>query len=128
MEKGVGITLATFKKALRHKDLRIIYGTDAVAGAHGQNYREFIVRVRDGGQDPMAALISVTSLSAESLGLGNEIGTIAPGMQADIVGFDGDPLKDVYAASRAVFVMKGGKVFENLARGSKVGWFPGVKE
>src|SRR5262249_52103631 len=48
MEKGVGIVLATFKKALTHKDLKIIYGTDATAGAHGQNYREFIVRVRDG--------------------------------------------------------------------------------
>jgi imidazolonepropionase-like amidohydrolase len=119
MEKGVGITRDTFKRALTHKNLKIIYGTDAVAGAHGQNYREFIVRVRDGGQDPMAALISVTSLSAESLNLGNEIGSIAPGMQADIVAFDGNPLTDVTAAGRAGFVMKGGKVFENLARGSK---------
>ncbi len=119
MEKGVAITLATFKKALTHKNLKIIYGTDAVAGAHGQNYREFIVRVRDGRQDPMAALISVTSLSAESLNLGSEIGSIAPGMQADIVAFDGNPLTDPSAAARAVFVMKGGKVFENLATGSK---------
>jgi imidazolonepropionase-like amidohydrolase len=119
MEKGVAITLATFKKALTHRNLKIIYGTDAVAGAHGQNYREFIVRVRDGHQDPMAALISVTSLSAESLNLGNEIGSIAPGMQADIVAFDGNPLTDPSAAARAVFVMKGGKVFENLAAGSK---------
>ena len=75
------------------------------------------MRVRDGGQDPMAALISATSLSAESLNLGNEIGSIAPGMQADIVAFDGNPLQDVTAAGRAVFVMKGGKVYENLAHG-----------
>jgi len=119
MEKGEAIVLDTFKKALKHKDLKIIYGTDATAGAHGQNYREFIVRVRDGGQDPMQALISVTSLSAESLRLGNEIGSIAPGMQADIVAFDGNPLQDVTAAGRAVFVMKGGKVYENLGHGSK---------
>jgi len=118
MEKGVGITLATFKKAITHKNLKIIYGTDAVAGAHGQNYREFIVRVRDGGQDPMAALISATSLSAESLNLGHMIGSIAVGMQADIVAFDGNPLTDVTAAGRAVFVMKGGKVFENLGHGA----------
>jgi imidazolonepropionase-like amidohydrolase len=128
MEKGVGITLETFKKALKHTDLKIIYGTDATAGAHGQNFREFIVRVRDGRQDPMAALISVTSLSAQSLNLADQVGSIAPGMQADIVGFDGDPLQDVYAAGRAVFVMKGGKVFENLARGSKPGWHPAAKE
>jgi imidazolonepropionase-like amidohydrolase len=122
MEKGQAIVLDTFKKALKRKDLKIIYGTDATAGAHGQNYREFIVRVRDGGQDPMQALISATSLSAESLNMGNEIGSIAPDMQADIVGFDGDPLKDVYAVGRAVFVMKGGKVYENVARGSKTAW------
>jgi len=119
MEKGVGIVLETFKRALKHPDLKIIYGTDATAGAHGQNYREFIVRVRDGHQDPMAALISVTSLSAESLRLGDQIGSIAPGMQADIVAFDGNPLTDVDAASRAVFVMKGGRVFENLAHGAQ---------
>jgi imidazolonepropionase-like amidohydrolase len=121
MEKGVAIVRETFKRALTHKNLKIIYGTDATAGAHGHNYREFIVRVRDGGQDPMAALISATSLSAESLNLGNEIGSIAPGMQADIVAFDGNPLQDVTAAGRAVFVMKSGKVFENLGRGAKVG-------
>jgi imidazolonepropionase-like amidohydrolase len=119
MEKGVAIVLATFRKALTHKNLKIIYGTDATAGAHGHNYREFIVRVRDGGQDPMAALISATSLSAESLNMGDQIGSIAPGMQADIVAFDGNPLQDVTAAGRAVFVMRGGKVYENLAHGAK---------
>ncbi len=118
MEKGVAIVRETFKKAITHKDLKIIYGTDATAGAHGQNYREFIVRVRDGGQDPMQALISATSLSAESLKMGDKIGSIAPGMEADIVAFDGNPLKDVNAAGRAVFVMKGGKVYENLAHGA----------
>jgi imidazolonepropionase-like amidohydrolase len=119
MEKGIAIVRDTFRKALKHRNLKIIYGTDATAGAHGQNYREFIVRVRDGGQDPMQALISVTSLSAESIGMGEQIGSIAAGMQADIVAFDGNPLEDVNAASRAVFVMKGGKVYENLGRGAK---------
>jgi imidazolonepropionase-like amidohydrolase len=113
MEKGIAITRDTFKKALTHKNLKIVYGTDAVAGAHGRNYEEFIVRVRDGGQDPMAALESATSISAESMNMGDQIGSLAPGMQADIVAFDGDPLKDVNAARRAVFVMKAGKVYEN---------------
>jgi imidazolonepropionase-like amidohydrolase len=113
MEKGIAITRDTFKKALTHKNLKIVYGTDAVAGAHGRNYEEFIVRVRDGGQDPMAALESATSISAQSLNLGDQIGSLAPGLQADIIAFDGDPLKDVNAARRAVFVMKAGKVYEN---------------
>jgi imidazolonepropionase-like amidohydrolase len=119
MQKGVAIVRDTFQRALTHKNLKIIYGTDATAGAHGHNYREFMVRVRDGGQNPMAALISATSLSAESLNLGRETGSIAPGMQADIVAFDGNPLEDVTAAARAVFVMKSGKVYENLAHGAK---------
>ena len=120
MEKGIAIVLDTFKKALKHKDLKIVYGTDAVAGAHGRNYEEFIVRVRDGGQDPMAAIMSATSISAESLGLKNKTGTIAPGMDADIIAMDGDPLHDPAAARRVVFVMKAGKVYENLAPGAKV--------
>jgi imidazolonepropionase-like amidohydrolase len=119
MEKGIGIVLETFKKALTHKDLKIVYGTDAVAGAHGRNYEEFIVRVRDGGQDPMAAIMSATSISAESLGMKDKIGAIAPGMDADIIAMDGDPLHDVTAARRVVFVMKGGKVYENLAPDAK---------
>ncbi len=119
MEKGVHIVLATFKEALKHPGLKIIYGTDAVAGAHGRNYEEYIVRVRDGGQNPMDALISATSLSAQSLNLGDQIGSLAPGMQADIVAFDGNPLQDLTAARRAVFVMKGGEVVENLAHNSK---------
>lgn len=119
MEKGIAIVLDTFKKALKHKDLKIVYGTDAVAGAHGRNFEEFIVRVRDGGQDPMAALVSATSMSADSLGLKDKIGTIAVGMEADIIAMDGDPLRDVTAARRVLFVMKGGKVYENLAPGPK---------
>jgi imidazolonepropionase-like amidohydrolase len=119
MEKGIAIVLDTFKKALKQKDLKIVYGTDAVAGAHGRNAEEFIVRVRDGGQDPMAAIMSATSISAASLGLLDKIGSIGPGMDADIIAMDGDPLRDVTAARRVVFVMKAGKVYENLARGAK---------
>jgi imidazolonepropionase-like amidohydrolase len=119
MEKGIAIVLDTFKKALKHKDLKIVYGTDAVAGAHGRNFEEFIVRVRDGGQDPMAALMSATSISAESLGLKDKVGSIAPGMEADIIAMDGDPLRDATAARRVVFVMKAGKVYKNLAPGAR---------
>lgn len=113
MEKGLAITRDTFKKALTHKNLKIVYGTDAVAGAHGRNYEEFIVRVRDGGQDPMAAIESATSISAQSMNMQDQIGSLGPGMQADIIAFDGNPLQDVTAVRRVVFVMKGGAVFEN---------------
>jgi imidazolonepropionase-like amidohydrolase len=121
MEKGIAITRDTFKKALTHKNLKIVFGTDATAGGNGRNYEEFIVRVRDGGQDPMAAIVSATSLAAQSMNMQDRIGSIAPGLQADIIGIDGDPLRDITAVRRVVFVMKDGRIYENLARGSKKG-------
>jgi imidazolonepropionase-like amidohydrolase len=113
MVKGEAIVLDGFKRALKIKGLQIIYGTDAVAGAHGRNGEEYIARVQQGGQDPMAALISATSLSAKSLNMGDQIGTIAPGMQADIIAMDGNPLTDPTSVRRVEFVMKGGTIFKN---------------
>ncbi len=114
MVKGEAIVLDGFKRALKIPGLKIIYGTDAVAGAHGRNGEEFIARVQQGGQPPMAALISATSLSAQSLNLGKQIGTIAPGMQADIIAMDGNPLTDATSVRRVEFVMKGGTIFKNV--------------
>jgi imidazolonepropionase-like amidohydrolase len=114
MVKGEAIVLETFKRALKIPGLKIIYGTDAVAGAHGRNGEEYIARVQQGGEDPMAGILSATSLSAKSLRLDTEIGTIAPGMQADIIAMDGDPLKDPTAVRRVEFVMKSGTVFKNV--------------
>jgi imidazolonepropionase-like amidohydrolase len=67
--------------------------------------------VRDGHDKPMDEVISATSVSAESLGLGREIGTVAPGFQADLVATDGNPLEDITAVRRVVFVMKAGIVY-----------------
>ena len=104
-----------FKRALRIPGLKIVYGTDAVAGAHGRNAEDFIHRVRDCGMDPMAAMVSANSLGAEALGMPDQIGSIASGLQADIIALDGDPLKDITAVRRVVFVMKGGIVYKNAA-------------
>jgi imidazolonepropionase-like amidohydrolase len=108
-----------FRHAIATRGLKVVFGTDAVAGAHGRNAEEFLYRVRTCGQSPMAALVSANSLAAEALRLQDRIGSIAPGLNADIIALDGDPLKDITAVRRVVFVMKGGKVFENLAGGTK---------
>lgn len=104
------------KRAVHIPGLKIVYGTDAVAGARGRNAKDFIKRVRDSGVDPMAAMVSANSLGAEALGMADQIGSIAPGLQADIIALDGDPLKDITAVRRVVFVMKGGVVYKNAAR------------
>jgi imidazolonepropionase-like amidohydrolase len=117
MEKAIPINLEMFKRALKTKGLKIVFGTDAVAGAHGHNAEEAIYRVEKGGQNPMAALIAMTSLAAQSLKLDDKIGTLAPGLAADIVAVAGDPLQDIAALRRVVFVMKGGTVYKNVAVG-----------
>jgi len=106
------------RRAAKIPGLKIVFGTDAVAGAHGRNAEEFVDRVRDAGVDPMTAMISANSLAAEALGMGDRIGSIAPGLQADIIAIDGDPLKDITAVRRVLFVMKGGILYKNVARGA----------
>jgi len=109
MEKAVPTNYPMFRKALA-AGVKMPMGTDAVAGAHGQNAREIIVRVNDGGQRPMEAIIGATSLAAESLRLQDTIGSIAPGLEADLIAVDGDPLQDITAVRRVAFVMKAGKI------------------
>lgn len=116
METLIPIDHDFMKRAYKVPGLKIVFGSDAVAGAHGRNAEEFIDRVRDAGVDPMTAMVSANSLAAEAMGLGDQIGSIAPGMQADIIAIDDDPLKDITAVRRVVFVMKGGVVYKNVAR------------
>jgi imidazolonepropionase-like amidohydrolase len=111
MEKSIPVVIDMFKRALATPKLKIVYGTDAVAGAHGRNIEEAIVRVKDGGQKPMDAIVSLTSRSAAAIRMADAIGAVAPGLQADLVAVDGDPLGDITALRRVVFVMRGGKIY-----------------
>jgi imidazolonepropionase-like amidohydrolase len=99
---------AMFARALKTPNLKIVFGTDAVALAHGRNADELLCRVK-AGQTPMAAIVSATSLGADALGLGTRIGTIKAGYDADLVATDGDPSRDITATKRVTFVMKGGR-------------------
>ena len=116
MAEARRIGFATFRRTLANLNVKVVYGTDAVAGAHGRNFEEFIVRVEEGGQDPMDSIVSATSRAAESLGLGDEIGQVAGGFGADLVAVEGNPLEDITAVRRVRFVMKGGVVYKNVAR------------
>jgi imidazolonepropionase-like amidohydrolase len=61
----------------------------------------------------MDAMISANSLAADALGMAHNIGTIAPGLQADIIALDGNPLKDITVVRRVAFVMKSGVVYKS---------------
>ena len=111
MEKAVPTNFPMFKRAIAAK-VKMPMGTDAVAGAHGQNAREIVVRVKDGGQNPMDAIVGATSLAAESMGLGKTTGSLGPGLEADVIAVAGDPLQDITAVRRVTFVMKAGKIYQ----------------
>ncbi|MBO0860887.1 MAG: amidohydrolase family protein [Chloracidobacterium sp.] len=113
MEKAVALNNEMIKKAVATPGLKLVMGTDAVAGAHGRNADELIARVSEGGQKPMDAIISATSPAAKSINMENSIGALAPGFEADLIAVDGDPTRDITALTRVVFVMKGGKVYKN---------------
>ena len=114
-EKGIPMKREMFKQALGVRGLKLIMGTDAGAGAHGRSAEEIIYRVQIAGQPAGDAIVDATSHNAMALGLADKIGALAPGLEADIIAVDGDPLKDVTALRRVVFVMKGGKVYKNVA-------------
>ncbi|HSA54698.1 MAG TPA: FG-GAP-like repeat-containing protein [Gemmatimonadaceae bacterium] len=114
MEEGIPRKLDMFKRAMRTPRLKVLMGTDATAGAHGQNAREIVYRVQVAGQRPMDAITAATSLAAEALGMRDRIGAVAPGREADLIAVEGDPLTDITALRRVVFVMKGGVVQKGM--------------
>jgi imidazolonepropionase-like amidohydrolase len=117
MERAMSLDHDIVRRAAKIPRLKVVFGSDAVAGAHGRNAEEFIDRVRDAGVEPMSAMVSANSLAAEAMRMGDRMGSIAPGYEADIIALDGDPLKDITAVRRVSFVMKGGVIYKNVARG-----------
>jgi imidazolonepropionase-like amidohydrolase len=111
MERNIPVKLEMYGRAMKHRKLKIIMGTDATAGAHGRNAEEIVYRIEKADQRPMDAIAGATSLAAESLGLEDKVGSIAIGMEADVIGVEGNPLEDATALRRVAFVMKGGKIF-----------------
>lgn len=112
MERAKVTMLEVFKTGLEIEKLKMVFGTDATAGAHGQNVRELLVRAKDGGQDPQDVIIGATSLAAESLGMEDRIGSIEAGMEADLIAVEGNPHEDIDALARVRFVMRAGTVFK----------------
>ena len=112
MERAMTLNAALIKRAVSTPGLKLVLGSDAVAGGHGRNADELVERVRQGGQAPMDAIVSATFRAAESLGLEKTIGRIARGYQADIIAVDGDPTKDIKALTRVTFVMRDGTIYK----------------
>lgn len=98
------------KLAVANKVL-IALGTDAGVIPHGTNGREFFLMVDWGGMTNMDAIQAGTLNGAKLLGWDQNLGSLTVGKWADIVAVSGDPLKDIHAMEKVVFVMKNGVVY-----------------
>ena len=99
---------ATFRRAL-DAGLTIGFGTDAGVFEHGHNAREFQIRVEI-GESEMDAITSATSVSAMIMGWEEDVGSLEAGRYADIIAVPGNPLDDITALERVMWVMKGGEI------------------
>ena len=111
MERDLPFDFAICTMAVKTAGAKVVFSTDATAGAHGRNAEEFVGRVQHCGQTTMAALVSANSLAAEAIGMADHLGTLRAGYDADIIAVDGDPAADITAVRRVVFVMRGGVVY-----------------
>lgn len=91
--------------------VKIAFGTDAGVFEHGRNAGEFALMLGQ-GMSSREALAAATTSAAEVLGMGSEIGRLAPGYSADIIAVDGDPTQDARTLEKVDWVMVRGRVIE----------------
>lgn len=95
--------------------VKIAFGTDAGVYPHGDNAKEFKL-MTDLGMQPLDALRAATSAGADLLGITATTGSIEKGKVADIVAMPGDPISDITATERVMFVMKDGQIVKGPSR------------
>ncbi|MFY9549789.1 MAG: amidohydrolase family protein [Thermoanaerobaculia bacterium] len=96
--------------------VKIAFGTDAGSFPWSEPLAKEFGYMVEAGMSPAAAIQSATSKAAEMLGMSGRLGVIAPGAYADVIAVNGDPLADVKALGRVVFVMKDGKVYRGAEK------------
>ncbi len=103
------VILKTFAKA-HAAGVKIAFGTDSGVSEHGNNAREFELMVA-AGMKPMAAIQAATLEAAKLLRVDDRLGTLKPGLIADIVAVKGDPIENISLMKKISFVMKEGVVY-----------------
>lgn len=104
----IGITGKSLERAVP-AGVKIAFGTDAGVSLHGRNADEFELMVKH-GMTPSQAIVAATRNAADLLGLGERVGSLEAGKQADLIAVRGNPLEDVGVLKQVDVVMKGGEV------------------
>ncbi len=106
------ITHEVIRRVRRISGLEMVCGRDALAGMHAHNVEDLMNRVPGGDIAPMEALVSANSFAAEAIKMADQIGLLAPELEADIIALDDDRVTDIAAVCRVVFVVQGGVVYK----------------
>lgn len=112
---GVRERMAEALAAAKNAEVRIGLGSDLIGPAQDRRGEELALRADL--ETPMEALVAATKTNAEILGLSGEVGVIAPGLQADLVLWNGNPLEhpNLFAdPANAVVVVQAGRVVKDL--------------
>lgn len=91
--------------------VNIAFGTDSGVSPHGNNAQEFVYML-EAGMSEMDAIKAATVVASEHIGMGDQIGTLEAGKEADIIAVGGNPLEDITELQDVDFVMKGGVVYK----------------
>ena len=111
-EKAIGqLQRDNFARAVK-AGVKVAFGTDAGVYPHGDNARQFHYMVKY-GLTPARAIRSATSDASELLGKAGSVGKVVPGLYADLIAVEADPLADIRSLERVEFVMKGGAVVKD---------------
>ena len=101
---------STFAQAYK-AGVKIAFGTDSGVSAHGDNWQEFIL-MTNAGMSNEDALKSATIETAKLLRVKDQLGQIKPGMFADIIAFQKNPIEDISIVENVSFVMKDGVIYK----------------
>ena len=107
----VGPQMQDMMRIAYENGINIAFGTDTGVSKHGDNAQEFKYLIA-GGMSEMEAIESATTVAAKHIGLSDMIGTLEKDKYADLIGVNGNPLKDIEELLDVDFVMKGGVVYK----------------